>query len=386
MNAFADKGFDFLRWMNELDTESRARLDRFLDLTVEVMPKRGHGRERGSHPPVSCDKWLSQFSSSRHPEPRWTRYGRMERVHASVVEPYVSARFASYALTVQGTPATPDESVAVQKTVTHIRARIESGRTFRAAISRASGSPLDADFVAGHGQDLISHALLWMLSAEEHLLTLADAFSTGDLYAHGPYSLLRGAAEPLARLTWLFDDKVGTSKRYQRLLSERRENQKEFGKLKAFSTFTPTRIQHIDKLATSAGFKANSRADATSLFRRVLKEVGADPARDPLGEVLYRVLSGQIHSLIWALMGQADVVSAPQVGKVGLAKIELDLYLFLKLIDPVYRMHDVAHEHWCRMHGTNQGAWRSVAALLPAHGQLGIEYRRPGSLAENLNL
>ena len=208
----------------------------------------------------------------------------------------------------------------------------------------------------------------------------------GDRYAHGPYSLLRGAAEPLARLTWLFDGKVGTSKRYQRLLSERRENQEEFGKLKAFSRFAATRIQHIDKLATSAGFKANSRADATSLFRRVLKEVGVDPAKDPIGEVLYRVLSGHIHSLMWALMGQADVVSAPQVGKVGLAKIELDLYLFLKLIDPVYRMHDAAHEHWCRMHGTSEGAWRSVAAQLPARGQLGIEYRRPGSLAEKLNL
>jgi hypothetical protein len=36
MNAFADEGFDFLRWMHEFDTESRAQLDRFLDLTVEV--------------------------------------------------------------------------------------------------------------------------------------------------------------------------------------------------------------------------------------------------------------------------------------------------------------------------------------------------------------
>ena len=336
-----------------------------------------HARLRGHHGQSAYIGYLRRWPGATD---------GMEHVHASVVEPDGSVRFASYALAVQGTLATPDESVAVQQTVTHIRARIESGRRFRAAISRASGSPLEADFVAGHGQDLVSHALFWMLSAEDNLLTLANAFSTGDLYAHGPYSLLRGAAEPLARLTWLFDDKVATSNRYQRLLSERRENQEEFGKLKAFAPFAATRIQHIDKLATSAGFKANSRADATSLFRRVLKEMGADPARDPLGEVLYRVLSGQIHSLMWALMGQADVVSAQQVGRVRLAKIELDLYLFLKLIDPVYRMHDVAHEHWCRMHGTNQGAWRSLAAQLPARGQLGIEYRRPGSLAEKLNL
>jgi hypothetical protein len=285
-----------------------------------------------------------------------------------------------------GPPAKPEESVAVQETITHIRARIDCGRTFRAAISQASGSLLDADFAAGYGQDLVSHAMFRMLSAEEHLLTLANALSTGELYAHGPYSLLRGASEPLARITWLFGYRVGGDTRHRRLLSERRENQVEAGKLKAFSEHAAKRIQHIDTMSASAGFKANSRTDATSLFRRVLKEVGADPARDATGEVLYRVLSGHLHSLMWALMGQADVVSAPQPSAVGLARIELDLYLFLKLIDLVYRMHDVAHEQWSRMHGASQVAWGPVAAQLPPRGQLGIKFRRPGSLAEILNL
>jgi hypothetical protein len=57
MSTFADEGFDFVRWMHELDYESRARLDRFLDLTVEVMLRRGRGQETASHPPVSCHEW-----------------------------------------------------------------------------------------------------------------------------------------------------------------------------------------------------------------------------------------------------------------------------------------------------------------------------------------
>ena len=170
----------------------------------------------------------------------------------------------------QGTPATPDESLAVQQTVTLIQARVASGQTFRASTTPASGSPLAVDFGAGHGQDLVTHALFWMASADGHLFTLADAFSTGGLHAHGPYSLLRGAAEPLATLTWLFDDKVDTIKRYQRLLSERRENQEELGKLKGFGKHAAARIHHIDNLASQAGFKASSRVDATGLFRRVL--------------------------------------------------------------------------------------------------------------------
>jgi hypothetical protein len=36
MNVTAHEGFDFPRWMHDLDNESRARLDRFLELTTEA--------------------------------------------------------------------------------------------------------------------------------------------------------------------------------------------------------------------------------------------------------------------------------------------------------------------------------------------------------------
>jgi hypothetical protein len=89
---------------------------------------------------------------------------------------------------------------------------------------------------------------------------------------------------------------------------------------------------------------------------------------------------------MWALMGQADVVVAARQDEVGLARVELDIYLFLKLFDHVLRTHDVAQEHWCRMHGMSEGAWRSVGHQLPASGKLGLENRRPASLAAKLNL
>jgi hypothetical protein len=288
---------------------------------------------------------------------------------------------------VQGTPVAPEESQAVQQTFTHIGARCARAAAFRQSLTPASGSPLSADIVAGHGQDLVTHAMTWMLSADGHLLTLAAAFSTGDLYANGPYSLLRGAAEPLAQVAWLFDDKVSSITRHQRLLGERRDNQLELGKLKAFSKRAEARIQHITDLATKAGFKPAPRPDATGLFRRLLKQVDADPAKDPLGEVLYRVSSGHLHSFMWAaFMGQAEIVAKAREGESGLALIELDLYLFLKLLDPVLRMYDVAQEHWCRMNGVDGAAWSDELAELPPSGKLGIEFRRPGSLAEMLNL
>jgi hypothetical protein len=36
MNAIACEGFDFARWLDELDEVSRARFDGFLELTAET--------------------------------------------------------------------------------------------------------------------------------------------------------------------------------------------------------------------------------------------------------------------------------------------------------------------------------------------------------------
>jgi hypothetical protein len=45
MNVTAYEGFNFSRWMHELDSESRVRLDRFLEMAAEAMPKgKGVGR------------------------------------------------------------------------------------------------------------------------------------------------------------------------------------------------------------------------------------------------------------------------------------------------------------------------------------------------------
>ena len=52
MNAIAHEGFDFPRWMSELDQESRARLDRFLELAAEA----AGNRER-----VSCHKYTNKL-------------------------------------------------------------------------------------------------------------------------------------------------------------------------------------------------------------------------------------------------------------------------------------------------------------------------------------
>ncbi len=279
------------------------------------------------------------------------------------------------------TPASPQETRAVQQTVVHLRARVAAAEKFRAGLLAKPGSPIAADFAKGHGQDVVSHGLTWMLSADGHLLTLAAAFSTGELHAYGPYSLLRGAAEPLARFTWLFDDSIGSAQRHQRLLGERLENQIEQHKIKALRDRAKARIDHISKLAAAAGFVqtpatgrpahfGQPRPATTVLFARLLADAGADPAEDHLGELLYRLLSGHAHSVMYALMSQADT-SGPRDGAVKLARIELNIVMFLALLDPVIRMYDAAQEHWSRMHGLAETAWRTVRSALPPTADLG---------------
>jgi hypothetical protein len=277
-------------------------------------------------------------------------------------------------------PATPAQTLAIQQTVFHVRARVIAAERFRRSAARADGSPLEADFASGHGQDLVSHAMVWMLSADGHLLTLAAAMSTGELHAFGLYSLLRGAAEPLARVTWLFDDAATSAQRHQRLLGERLANQLERRKLKAYRRHADDRIQVIAKAAAHAGFKSTPatgrpehfgqpRPSSTTLFARVLGEARVDPTQDEVGELLYRMLSGHAHSMMWVLIGQADTVG-PRRGNVTQALLELRPFQILTMLDLVLRTYDTVQSSWCLMHGLDQSAWQSVRAGLPPTADL----------------
>jgi hypothetical protein len=286
--------------------------------------------------------------------------------------------------------APPEEALAVQQTVVHIRARVAAAGAFRESVVPVPGSPIATDYADGHGLDLVTHGLSWMLSADGHLLTLAAAFSTGELQAYGPYSLLRGAAEPLARLTWLFDDSATSRERHQRLLGERLENQVEVRKLKAARKQAEERIEHIAKRAAAAGFTSTPatgrpnhfgqpRPSATVLFAQLLAEVDEDPDDTPLGELLYRLLSGHAHSAMYALMSQADLSGARE-GQVNWARIELNLFHFLSLVHLVLTMYDVAQARWCRMHGLEDGDWRAVLVGLPPTADLRSLQPASGSL------
>ena len=62
MNVTAQEGFDFPRWMHDLDNESRAQLDRFLELTTEAArtPNRKPDAQRTLRG-VSCYKYTNKL-------------------------------------------------------------------------------------------------------------------------------------------------------------------------------------------------------------------------------------------------------------------------------------------------------------------------------------
>ena len=282
------------------------------------------------------------------------------------------------------TPATPAEALAVHQTVAHIRARVAAAGAFRSA-RPARGSPLAFDVAGMYGQDLQSLALMWALSADGHLMTMASSMSTGELHAFGLYSLLRGAAEPLARVTWLFDASATSAQRHQRLLAERLANQLERRKLKRFRRHADDRIDAIAKVAAQAGFKPTPRTgrpehfgqprpSSTTLFARILTEAHIDPTEDPVGEMLYRMLSGHAHSMMYALMGQADV-SGPRTENVTRARVELNPFQALSMLDLVLRMYDDAQECWCRMTGMEVSVWHEIRSGLPPTADLEALFR-----------
>lgn len=272
-------------------------------------------------------------------------------------------------------PATPQETEAVRLTIAHLRARVEAADRLRESLVATDVSQLALDRKSGFGDQLLSHAALWTLSADGHFLTLAATLSTGELHAFGLYSLLRGAAEPLARIAWLLDDTQPSEIRHQRLLVERLANVKEQRKFQAAKAAADARIKEITDVATAAGFETTEskgnpihfgqpRPYATHLFRDLLLEHDASPAEEALGSLLYRTLSAHVHSTMFALISQADS-TRPRNGPDRTAAIELNTAQFLALLSGVLMLHDVAQLRWSKLLGHGERPWLELRSSLP---------------------
>jgi hypothetical protein len=241
------------------------------------------------------------------------------------------------------------------------------------------GSAMHAAF-AEDSRDEYDHARLAMRAAEDHLHTIVWIVEARKLPAFALYTLLRGAAETLARACHLMNGPTVTERR-TRALNVRLQNLVEQEKVlkprprkgKA-KPQTPTQVardqeatrlfrrqcQHLERRA--AGFGIDVRRDS----KGGLAGFGSAPL-PPLweliaevmdeGELSYRVMSGFGHGMQWALLRKERSQPSPDPNVVLFAT-ELDLAWFLPILNRVVDLHDRAVGRWCSMAGQPTEVWQ----------------------------
>jgi hypothetical protein len=273
------------------------------------------------------------------------------------------------------TRATPAEQLLIDAANAHVRARVSAADVYRAAVRPAPGSEYAKAVEDWRGNQPGPLAELLVISADYHLLTFRATLSTRELYPLGSYTLLRGAAEPAARASWLVDPSVSPKVRRARVLVERLNALQERRKFAGQRGPADDRIKTLVEDATALGHRAvdgklkkpehfgEARPAATTLFARLLPDLAAAGA-DPIGANLYRILSGFTHSVPWALLAQSESFQGDRPG-FKWARVELNIAWLIALFNEVLMLHDIALERLAAQVGEGPERWRIVLASLP---------------------
>lgn len=236
--------------------------------------------------------------------------------------------------------------------------------------------------------DAYEQAGLLLYSAEDHLRTVLFLFEGGRLPTYALYTLLRGAAVPVVHCAHLLDRNIDERTRLARALNARWDNLYEQNKLQPTPGMFAERIRHLDDRATANGItvlaKDRSRPEReygerrlseVSLFGRYLTSVseidrknGAGTATSPIGEMVYRFLSGHVHALLWAKMVNAEVSSTTEPG-MSSVKLAFQFDWFASMLLMVLRRHTENIKDLLRLSGYPAFVWEAATQTATERGR-----------------
>jgi hypothetical protein len=272
--------------------------------------------------------------------------------------------------------ASPHDKRQIHAAITHIRARVKAADNYRDAVRPAVESPEAEELTTWRGNHPGATAEMLIVSADFHLLSLAAALSSRDIYPFGGFTLLRGAAEPAARAAWIMEPGISQFDRRARVLVERLDALQEMRKFRNLRGEADERIGQLVADAAALGHRAVSgkrvkpehfgqaRPDATNLFAKLLPDVSGLGGDAPGGR-LYRLLSAYSHSALWAILAQreSDVESSPGMRS---AMIVLNVDWLMGNLSQVLKLHSIAMRRLAGQIGEGAERWDQVLQSLPS--------------------
>jgi hypothetical protein len=270
------------------------------------------------------------------------------------------------------------EGRALWGALTKLERLLEASDSFitGAAETVVPGSPIDQARKAGVRDPYdIAYALIF--SAEDHLRTSVIVLRHGPLPGFALYTLLRAAAEALARAAYLLELPLTLPVRLGRTLNERLDNLDEQRKFMAVAD-DEHYLQSVDTLkskALSNGVEplySKARQGAPKLIgfgapRRSVTELLDQFIRG--GEQVHRYLSGYAHSKMWAQFPRSRAQASPNTPGVALAATDLDVMDFIGLLTAVTDLYDEDLGNYLSLAGYPRDVWRLAKQRRPQTGK-----------------
>jgi hypothetical protein len=278
-----------------------------------------------------------------------------------------------------GGELTPLEVERVQVVVTFLRQFVPTAWGF---FMECQNSPQPGSFVARAKQDadlvLVLDAGIWIDAAGDFLLSVAEEFQYGEIHRYAPYTTVRGALEWDARACWLLDPDVEDRVKVGRALTLRARSLFEMRRLRLPSgTHQQNYVDRIKRVTAAAerwGLKARQletflvsfvpTPGPTALIRCLLPEQSNGNAELTVGEQTYGELSARAHGTTWAAVGGAIPVARLNEFQ-SLARSELDVGEYLRLLGIVVSLHDKAIRRVALAAGLDGGVWDQRRGHIP---------------------
>jgi hypothetical protein len=276
---------------------------------------------------------------------------------------------------------TPEEAQRTQEVMTFLNEFVPTAWAF---FRECQNSPLANSFIARAKMNadlvLVLDAALWIDAAGDFLLTLVKEFQHGEIHRFSPYTSLRGALECDAWSCWLLDPDAEDRVRVGRALTLRARSLFEMKRLQLpfgatdHSQNYKGRMERVTAVAQRWGLEVHQPDSGrisfipapgpTALIRCLLPEQSTRNRELTVGEQTYGELSARAHGTPWAMVSNATPVEKLNEFQT-LARSELDVLEFIRLLGVVVSLHDKAIRRVAIASGFDTGVWDGRRGAIP---------------------
>lgn len=262
-----------------------------------------------------------------------------------------------------------------------LAAAVGASQALVSVLEPAAPGSRNAQTRAEQTRDAFELVGLLQYSGEDHLRTMLMVFEGRQLPTYGLFTLLRAAAEAIVRCAYLLDPGITERRRLARALNVRLANLIEQNKAAPDDALHSERVAYLvqraaendievfnskKNLITHFGEPRKSEVDLFAEYVKPLEQ--SSETQSPVGSMVYRYLSGQVHSMLWVMLSETESVSTEEPG-MSSVKLDLKFDWLAAMLSLVLRVHEQNMLHLLELSGHPTTRWDEAKRMATIDAQ-----------------